>query len=135
MCRRVIVDTSVWMYIVEKRLDPIEVLFSTYPPVCQVIIPDVVEKELELLARESASRRGKNAAVALLLIKEMGVRNSSIITHISIGEIYSDVDTVIINTAKQGGYVLATADRRMKKLAEQKGVEVMFLRGAKGRLI
>lgn len=136
MCRTLIVDTSVLMYIVEKRLNPIEVLFSSDDVVvCRVAIPDVVEKELLKLSQEKASRRGRVAASALLLLRELISRNPSLFEYVRVGSMRVDVDSTIIQEAKEKNMVIATADKKMKELAEKQGVGVLFLRGAKGKLI
>ncbi|AKG38904.1 hypothetical protein MA03_06065 [Infirmifilum uzonense] len=123
------------MYIVEKRLNPIEVLFPAEKPICHVVIPDVVHNELQKLSADKASKKGVIAASAIILVEQILKTNPNLFSYIKIAGTHEDIDSVLIGEARLRGYILATADREMKKRAEKMGVEVLFLRRAKGRLI
>ncbi|QOJ79618.1 hypothetical protein IG193_03955 [Infirmifilum lucidum] len=135
MCRALLLDTSVLLFIGERRLDLLDVAFSAETPVCRVIIARAVLEELERLALRKSSRRGRNAYAVLSMINSLMSKHGDIVSIVELETKEGDTDSALISLAKKEGFILATADRRLKKRAEESGVEVLFLRESKGRLI
>ncbi len=135
MCKALLLDTSVLLFIGERRLDLLDVVFSSETPICRIVIARAVLKELEKLALRKSSRRGRLASAALLAINNLASKHGNIISIVELESEEEDTDSVLISLAKKEGFILATADKKLKKRAEETGVEVLFLRESKGKLI
>lgn len=132
---KVVVDTSVLIYIVEEKADPIDVLMGSEHPVCRVLIPDIVLGELKKLASKGRSRKASAAASALLLASTLLSKNPDFFQSLSTGREGCSTDLALIAVAKENGFAIATADKSMKNLAEAEGVKVLFLIEAKKKLL
>ncbi len=135
MCKALLLDTSVLLFIGERRLDLLDVVFSSETPICRVVIARAVLKELEKLALRKSSRRGRLASAVLLAINSLVSKHGNMVSIVELESEEEDADSVLISLAKKEGFILATADKRLKKRAEETGVEVLFLRESKGKLI
>lgn len=135
MCVPLLVDTSVLLFVSERRLSLLDVLFECEITVCRILIADAVVEELKRLALSKASKRGRNASIALAMLKDVLSEHSNLFSVIEVKNKEGDVDSTLISLAKKEGLILATADKRMKTRAEKNGVTVLFLREASGKLV
>jgi len=135
MCAPLLVDTSVLLFVSERRLNLLDVLFDCEITVCRILIADAVVEELRRLALSKASKRGRSASIALAMLKDVLSKHSNLFSVIEVKSEEGDVDSALISLAKKEGFILATADKRMKTRAEKSGVTVLFLREASGKLV
>lgn len=120
------------MYLAEKGLDLLDVLFER-EDVCRVVVPSAVLSELKHLSLSSRGAKARRAKLALKLLEEVLKRHPKLFEVLDC-EVGKDVDKSLVDLAFKEGYILATADRNLKKNALQAGVEVLFLRRSTGRL-
>ncbi len=118
---KIMFDTNFCMVPFEFKVDIIDELNRIMPEKFEILIPDLVIFELKKIS-EGKGKRAIAAKSALEFIKKFKIEKV---------EKRGSVDDSIVYHAKERGYVLATQDKEMKKLARKLGVPVITMRQKK----
>ncbi len=118
----VILDTNVLIYSASQPFDIAHSLGKR--SLNSIFVPSFVLIELECLAREP-TKQGKIAALALRIASQFKT--------IRTGIDGKTVDDKLVNLAKDGGYIVATADSPLRRKLLAMDIPVIYLKD--GRLI
>lgn len=118
--RKVILDANFLFVPFKFKIDifdELEALLGRFEP---IILSTTIE-ELKKIAMGKSEKNRKNALAALKLAKKCKILEAKIKT----GEKYDDV---ILRIAKEGGYIVATNDSKLRRRLREVGITTIFLR-------
>ena len=118
---KIIFDTNFCMVPFEFKVDVIDELNRIMPEGYEIIIPDLVKKELKEIAN-STGKRSIAAKSALEMIKEF--------KEVKIKKL-DGVDRSIIEYAKKNNCIIATQDKKMKSIARKLDIPIITMRQKK----
>lgn len=134
-CYEAVLDTSSILFAVDKRINIVELALEAPVPVCRILIPVPVLREIRFLADRGKSSRAVKASVALSMINHLLESGEKIISIFDPGLSDKSVDDIVIDAARAEGRILITADRRMRKKARELGVIAYLVAKASLRLL
>ncbi len=120
--RGVVIDTNLFLYMVEHRVDVIEEA-KTFGNVFTI---EAVLKELEKISKKGKGRWKKNAKIALRIIKKRRIK----LLHNSSLEKKLSVDKKLLKLVDKG-FIIATNDRKLIKNIKEKLGRVLRVRQRK----
>lgn len=126
MSRKVILDSNFLLLPLNLKIDiftEVEKLLAT--KVEFILVPEVLG-EVEKLAGSKKVSISKKAKIALQLANTKCVKMDFKEKHLNV-----NVDDYIANLAEKYGYIVATADIRLKKKLRDKGIPVIYPRSRK----
>jgi rRNA-processing protein FCF1 len=123
----VVVDTSAVLCCLADGRDLVEALEDAVEGEVELVVPEVVVKELEKLA-QGRGARGALARVALELIRRAEGRTVRIAHHAE-----GDADTAVLKVALEEGAYVATADTQLAARSRALGLPLLLYRSAKKR--
>jgi len=116
----VVVDTSALIACLEDGGDPFEALTEACEGRVELLVPTTVLKELERLSAERG-RRGRIARLALELLNRGAEGIEVKVVHVAA----EDTDKALLRTASEYDALLLTADTKLGKVAEARGLAVL----------
>lgn len=134
-CYEAVLDTSCILFAVDRGIDLVDMILRAQIPVCRIIIPSVVLKELRTLAEKGGGSRSAMASAALEVINRMLEREKGIVAVAYSDAQQSSVDMAVIALAREKTRLLVTADREMRKRAREMGVKAYLLSKASLKLL
>ncbi len=112
---KVIVDSNILVYAAKKKIDLFNQIKDQIPD-AEILVPNLVIKELEKLSEKAKKGSDKQAAkLALQIIKFSKVKTLKL-------EGYAD--KAIINWAKKNKAIVATYDHELKRKLRDEGIAV-----------
>ena len=90
-------------------------------PACQIIVPTVVEKELELLSNKGRGETKRKAKAALKVVMRYQTMETGA----------DNADEAVAEAAKLTNGVVFTNDSTLRKKLRSEGIPVLLLRGRK----
>jgi len=124
---KVIVDTNVLLQSVRHNIDLFEKLGEALLAKFEVLLPDLVIKELENLRTKGRLIERKEATLILNLIKDR-------VRIISTKQSFSKIDDALLSLAIDYGAILLTNDRELRRKARLLRVPVARLNIKEGRI-
>ena len=118
---KIVFDTNFCMVPFEFKVDVIDELNRIMPEKFEILIPNLVIQELQKIAN-GTGKRAIAARSALEFVKDF--------KKVEV-EKRGSVDRSIVLYAKENGYILATQDKEMKRLAKSLGVPTITMRQKK----
>lgn len=120
---QVIIDSNFLITPAEYNIDILEEIPRILGRSVELIVPEVVYKELERVTQQRGARR---ASLALALAEKCRIINAQIRRE-------EGVDDTLVRLAQEWGSPVATNDRSLRKRLRSLGVPVLSMRG-KGQL-
>ncbi len=115
---KVVIDTNALVYAAESKID----LFAALQGY-EIIIPDLVLEELQMLAGHAAKASDRKAALLALKILEYSLFTTVKLT--------GSTDKAITEFAKKEGAAVLTSDAELKKRLAKIKVKVLHIRQGK----
>jgi len=119
---KVILDSNFLFLPLKFRIDPLEELSRIAPRRVEPVILSVSLEELRSKAEKGSPKTKREVNFALGLAEKFKVVEVS-------RETDESVDEVILRVAREGGYAVATNDRKLKKRLRDINIPVFYLRG------
>lgn len=133
-CYEAVVDTSFLLFVVDRRVDVIDVLLGSQVPICKILIPLAVLRELQALAEAGKSARAIKASIALKLVEQALKSHRGLVVVLEEEPPGGTTDDKVIAAAAGDLRILVTADKRMKRRARELGVKAYLLAKSSLRL-
>jgi len=120
---KIILDTNILVYAAKQKIDLIDQIRKKFGQTAEIIVPNLVVKELEKLSEEAKRGADKHAAkLAIQIVKFSKVKNI---------KLEGNTDRAIVQWAKKNKAAVATHDRELKKTLRDIGLTVFQLRQGK----
>ena len=115
---KVIIDTNALIYAVENKIDLFQLLKGN-----ELVIPNLVLEELQLISRAAKKASDKKAAFMALKILEH--------TSFEIVYLYGETDNAIAELSRSVDAAVLTNDLILKRKLAKSGVKVLHIRQKK----
>jgi hypothetical protein len=115
---KIVIDTNALVYAVENKIDLFQMLKGN-----ELIIPNLVLEELQLISRAAKKASDKKAAFLALKILEC--------TSFEIIHLFGETDKAIAELAKSRDAAVLTNDLILKRKLAKSGVKVLHIRQKK----
>ncbi len=119
--KKILLDANFLMMPAQFKVD----IFSEIERLCgfpyELVVPEVVVKELEKIKAGQKGSAAARLALQLLEAKSVKVVRSK-------NKTLKNADKIILDTANKEEYIVATQDKALKRLLKQKKVPLIVLR-------
>ncbi|HDJ89735.1 MAG TPA: hypothetical protein ENG40_03490 [Thermoprotei archaeon] len=117
------------MACLDEKINLFELILDEINEKVDFLIHKRVIEELEKISKTKSVKR-KKANLALCFLN----KNMKRLKLIENYELNNDVDHLLLEIAKKGNYIIATADMKLAKKCKENKIKVLFLRKAKRRI-